>query len=289
VPSALTSQVERMGSDSRAIETLARFVAQWLDVDTDRLKDDDDEFSDSPAYLEYLALVESALADDVPIRELLTSSGGFVHRDNVDDYPELDDSFADDEISLVEWSDDSPRRGLLGQDLFASSTRHPDVSRRVIFRGLLVRRSLLCDEIPAPSADLVALAGEVGDRTEDARCSTCHQLLDPIGVSFSALDPDFEGEPQPAEVLGTSDLAGTYEDLPALLEAVAGSREFAECFSRHFLAFFLERETSNIDDAWVASLADAVEANASLLGLTEQVMSELALQSSETIPWCEGE
>jgi hypothetical protein len=159
----------------------------------------------------------------------------------------------------------------------------------VIFRGLLVRRSLLCDEIPAPDPDLVALAGEVGDRTQDARCATCHQLLDPIGVAFSALDPDDEGGVQSALVQGNSEISGSYENLPALLEAIAASRRFAECFSEHYLSFLLESPPSELDPAWVQTLADSVEAGASFTRLTEHAMLDLFTQSQSTVPWCEGE
>src|SRR5690606_10579398 len=119
--------------------------------------------------------------------------------------------------------------------LIAASSRHPDLTRRPIFRGLLVRRALLCDEIPAPSADLVALAAEVGDRTEDPRCAGCHQLIDPIGYAFGTLDADIDDAPQSAEIIGHPELAGTYDSLPALLDAIASSRIFAECFAEHWL------------------------------------------------------
>ncbi len=103
-------------------------------------------------------------------------------------------------------------------------TRHPDVSRRAIFRGLLVRSSLLCQTIPPPSAELVALAGEVTDRTKDARCMGCHQLLEPVGAAFAALDRDFTGTPPAVQLNGHAELAGSYPALPAFLDAVAGSQ-----------------------------------------------------------------
>ena len=72
-------------------------------------------------------------------------------------------------MSPVTWPATSPRRGVIGEEAIVDPTRHPDVGRRAIFRGELVRASLLCQSIPPPSADLVALAGEVTDRTKDAR------------------------------------------------------------------------------------------------------------------------
>lgn len=287
LPAALSTQVARVVGDARAVGAVARFLGQWLDVDTDRFREDDPEFEDSPSYVELLALVQDALGSDVAVTELVRSGRGFVHVDNADAYGLTE--APDGELAVIDWPEDSPRRGLLGQELFASSTRHPDPGRRVIFRGLLVRRALLCEEIPAPNAELVALAGEVGDRTEDTRCSGCHQFLDPIGVAFGPLDPDDDGSAPEAELVGSTELAGSYEDLPALLDAIAGSRQFAECFAQHLLEFLLEREPPELDPAGVTRLADAVQAGASLGALIEQVFVDLRLQSALETPWCEGE
>jgi hypothetical protein len=283
----LPGQAARLTSDARAVRVLSRFLAQWLDVDTD-LRLDDPEFETSPPFLELLAFVEDAVANNLPVTELIAGDRGFVHRDNLEAYG-LETLDGDADVAAVTWPVESSRRGLLGQDLIAASTRHPDLSRRPIFRGLLVRRSLMCDTIPAPSADLVALAAEVGERTEDPRCSTCHQLIDPIGQAFAPLDPDAEGAALAAEVIGNPELVGTYADLGALLEAVAGSRAFAECFSRHWLSFLLERPLSDVDAGWESALADSVVAGATLSSLVEQSVMELELRAATTIPWCEGE
>src|SRR5690606_11709395 len=130
---------------------------------------------------------------------------------------------------LLPWPEESARRGVLGQELFAAATRHPDASRRPIFRGLLIRESLLCDTIPPPTAELVALAGEVGERTSDPRCAGCHRLIDPIGAALAAWDD--ENDAPPAELISHPELEGTYASVPELLAAVAQSEAFAECFA----------------------------------------------------------
>jgi hypothetical protein len=163
------------------------------------------------------------------------------------------------------------------------------MSRRPIFRGLLVREALLCDQIPAPTADLVALAGEVEDRTLDQRCANCHRALDPIGVIFEALDDDVDTEPPPAEVIGNPEIAGTYPDLPALLTAIAASRDFAECFATHWLSFFLEVPQHDVDLAWVAELADSIEAGSGLSTVIEETVAGLSSRAETQIPWCLGE
>jgi hypothetical protein len=280
------TEARRLAEDPRATPVLARFVAQWLDVDTD-LKLDAAGFATSPSYLELLAAVEDALANDVPVTALISGDRGFVHEDNLEAYG-LSSLPGGEMVGTVTWPAGSARRGLLGEELFADANRHPDAGRRPIFRGKLVRRSLLCDDIPPPSADLLALAGEVGDRTADQRCRGCHLMMDPIGVAFAPLDADFEGTPEAARVIEHAELEGTYADLPALLAAVAGSRSFADCFGRHFLAFFLEQPLDAVDAGFAAELGDAVVAGASLPDVLEQTMASLEARSRTATPWCEG-
>lgn len=282
----LLVQAARASRDDRATPVIARFLGQWLDVDTD-LRLEDPEFATSPDYLELLRFVEDAVEGDMAVTDFVGGRTGFAHRENLELY-QLDAGNGGDDVTQVTWPADSPRRGLLGEELFAGSTRHPDVSRREIFRGLLVRRALLCDTIPAPNAELVALAGEVGDRTQDTRCRGCHQLMDPIGRAFVGLDPDIDEPPPAAEVLAHSELEGTYATAGELLETVAKSRAFAECFSKNWLAFFLERPRADIDDAFVSVLADRVQAGASFGDVVETTAAELYERSQTITVWCEG-
>jgi hypothetical protein len=282
----LGSEATRLARDSRAVSILARFIGQWLHVDTD-LRLADDGFETSGNYLELVALVEDALANDVPVVSLVSAPRSFVHEDNLEPYG-LDTAPSSDAVSLVTWADDAVRRGVLGQELFADATRHPDPARRPIFRGKLVRTSLLCDAIPPPSADLLELDDEVGDRTVDQRCAGCHVMMDPIGRAFAPLDADFEGTPQPAEIFEHTELAGSYASLAELLDAVSGSRAFAECFARHWLAFFLEQPIEDVDGVLVGELADEVAAGASLGAVVERSIVSLAARADTWVPWCEA-
>jgi hypothetical protein len=282
----LRDQTARFTSDARAVPIVARFLAQWLRVNTD-LKLEDPEFEDSSVYRELLAFAEDALAQDLSVQSLVLGTRGFVARDNFEAYG-LDELPGDAEVEAVTWDADSPRRGLLGEELFLDATRHPDPSRRAIFRGRLIRTSFLCDDIPAPDAALLALNEEVTDRTVDTRCAGCHLLMDPVGHAFAGLDLDHEGDVPPAELLEHPEVAGTYEDLPALLEAVGQSQAFASCFSRHFLSFFLEQPLAASDPAWVAELASAIEDGAGLRAVIELSVEALATRTIEATPWCEG-
>jgi hypothetical protein len=283
----LHAQAARLLRDPRAVPVLARFLAQWLHVDTD-LRLEDAAFEASPRYGELLAFVEDALTNEVAVSSLIAGDSGFVHRDNLDAYGLNSlDAPAGAAVAAVTWPAGSPRRGILAQELFADATRHPDKSRRLIFRGRLVRTSLLCNPIPAPTPDLIALASEVGDRTLEPRCSGCHLLMDPIGRAFAALDADDLSGAGPAEILSHAELEGSYPDLPALLDAIATSRAFAECFASNWLGFFLEQPLSAVDPAWVQRLADLVQAGADLGKIVERTVSDLEAGAGAA-PICGG-
>jgi len=281
----LQEEAVRLANDPQATTILARFFGQWLEVDTDLRLDEDEAFETSPDYLELLAFVDEALASGAPIKDFVAGDWGMVHPDNAELYGV--DSQDEDPVRVT-WPEESLRRGLLAQEILAGSTRHPDQGRRPIFRGLLVRRNLLCDQIPLPDPALVALAGEVEDRTVDARCANCHLHIDPIGYAFAVFDLDFDDAPPEASV-EHAELAASYPDVAALLEAVADTRAFAECFSRQWLAFFLEQELGQVSDSWVQTLADLVESNASLSEIVEQTAFELAVRTESAVPWCGGE
>jgi hypothetical protein len=286
LPELLREQAMRLAGDTRATPVVARFLAQWLRVDTD-LRLGEAEFATSPRYLELLAYAADALENDPPVRDLVAGTRGFVHEDNVDAYG-LDSVSGSDDVAAVDWTASSPQRGLVSQDLFADATRHPDEGRRPIFRGKLVRTSLLCDTIAAPSAELLELADEISDRTADPRCAGCHSLLEPIGRAFAALDTDHEGEVEAAEIVDHPGLDGTYEDLAAMLNAIADSRSFAECFSRHWLAFFLEQPLDAADPTFVSELADLVQSGGSLRDIIGETATGFESRSNLATPWCEG-
>jgi len=282
----LAAQAKRLSRDPRAVPVIARFVAQWLHVDTDsRLEDP--AFASSPRYRELIAFVSDALENALPVRDLVAGERGFVHRDNRAAYG-LEPASGGPEIAAVTWGDGSPRRGVISEELFADATRHPDKSRRVIFRGRLIRSSLLCDVIPPPTPELVAAAAEVSDRTTDARCSGCHLLMDPIGTAFAAFDVDDPNGGGPAEIRSHAELEGSYPDLPSLFDAVATSRAFAECFAENWLSFFLEQPPAMVDRVWVAAIADAVQAGASFSDVVESTARTLQTGSASAAPLCEG-
>jgi hypothetical protein len=286
---SLRSQAGRLGKDQRAVPVLARFLAQWLHLDLDLRLGADAAYATSPLYLELLAFVQDALAGDVPVTSFVNGTRGFVHRNNLGPYGLTSVPAGSGDVAPVTWPATSPRRGVIGEEAIMDPTRHPDRSRRAIFRGLLVRSSLLCQTVPPPSAELVAMAGEVTDRTKDGRCSGCHLLLEPVGAAFASLDRDFTGTVPAAELSNHDEIGGTYPQLSGLLDAIAGSRAFADCFARQIWAFFLEQPPAEVDAASIAEVAAVVRSGGGLGQVVGQMMGSLEARSRAAVPWCAGQ
>lgn len=282
---ALKEQALRLGTDAKAVPVLARFLAQWLGVDLDaRLTDPNLEFERSPVYAELLALTKNALVTSKSVKSFVNGNDGFVHKDAFATYG-LTPAPSTGDVAQVAWGS-SPRRGLLGQELFMDATRNPIVDRREIYRGHVVRSNLLCQHIPSPPLGAVDMADSVPDRTREPTCAGCHSLMDPIGRAFAPFDSDNTlGSPTPT-VNGAGEVSGTFASLPEMLDAIADSQAYADCFSRNLLAFFLEQDPEAVDGAAVADLAPVVKSGGTLADAVVQAVLSLEKRSQSATPWC---
>ncbi|HEY0869042.1 MAG TPA: DUF1592 domain-containing protein, partial [Acidothermaceae bacterium] len=286
---SLRTQALRLGGDAKAVPVLARFLAQWLRVDSDdKLDDPNLNFAASPLYAELQAFVQNALTKNVPVTSFINGTQGFIQKSNFAAYA-MTPVTSTATVVPVTWSASSVRRGILGEEVFMDATRNPDPGRRPIFRGHLVRSSLLCQPIASPPAELVALNSEVTDRTTDTRCKACHSLMDPIGQAFAPNDLDNTiGAPAPI-VNGGGEVTGTFKDLPTLMDAIAGSQAYADCFSRNLLAFFLEQDPDYVDAASVSDVSAVVKSGGGLADAIGQAVVSLEKRSQSTTPWCTGQ
>jgi Protein of unknown function (DUF1592)/Protein of unknown function (DUF1588) len=282
----LRTQAARLAKDPRAVTPLARFLAQWLRVDVDDNLGDP-TYASSPLYVELLAFAQDALTNNVPVTSIVNGTHGFVQKGNFAAYamPAVSSTA---NVVPVTWPAASARRGMIGEEILMDSTRHPDPTRRPIFRGHLVQSSLLCVNIPPPSPELQALAGEVTDRTTDVRCKTCHLLMEPVGKAFAGMDLDNSAPVPPAILNGTPEIAGTYADLPTLLDKIAKSQAYADCFSRNLLSFFLEQDPEAVDEDAVADVASIVKSGGGFDDAIAQMIVSLEARSKSVTPWCAG-
>ena len=152
---------------------------------------------------------------------------------------------------------DGRRAGVLGHASLLATTAHSDQTSP-IRRGLLVRRNLLCEDLPppppfaggVPEVDPTATTRERFEmHTANPVCAGCHRYIDRVGFGLEHFDPvgrwresengaaiDASGDLNDVEHLG-SVTSAPYGTVPALAATIAGSKAAASCFARQYLRF----------------------------------------------------
>jgi hypothetical protein len=149
------------------------------------------------------------------------------------------------------------RRGLLNQGAFLSVFAHAHESAPVL-RGVAIGRRVACLGILSPSELDIVVTPPMPDPAKttrqrfdihatDAACSSCHDLIDPIGFAFEQYDGMGQfrtQENQPGRNDGPridsstvirigSDFDGTFANSDELAVKLAQSAQVRECFARH--------------------------------------------------------
>ena len=198
-------QVRRMLADPRAEALATRFAAQWLRLqDLHKIEPDALAF---PYFDETLAdamereteLVFAHLVrEDRSALELLTADYTFVNERLARHYGMA--GVSGPEFRKVSYPDDT-RRGVLGHGSILTLTSHGNRTSPVL-RGKWVLEVLLGSPPPPPPANVPDLE-ETGDATDgrflsvaeqlamhraNPACSSCHNVIDPIGLALDNFD-----------------------------------------------------------------------------------------------------
>jgi cytochrome c553 len=198
-------QVRRLIADPRSAALSTRFAAQWLRLqDLDKVEPDALSF---PYFDESLAasmeretelLFEHVVRADRPATELLTADYTFVNERLARHYGIA--GVSGPEFRKVMYPDDK-RRGLLGHGSILTLTSHGNRTSPVL-RGKWVLEVLFGSPPPPPPPDVPDL-----EKTEEAKdgrfrsvaeqlamhraspfCSSCHNVIDPIGLALDQFD-----------------------------------------------------------------------------------------------------
>jgi len=198
-------QVRRMLADPRAEALASRFGAQWLRLqDLEKIRPDALSY---PYYDQTLAdamlretelLFDHIREADRPITDLLTADYTFVNERLARHYG-IPGVLGTD-FQMVQYPDES-RRGILGHGSILTLTSHANRTSPVL-RGKWVMEVLLGSPPPPPPPNVPAL--EETEGAEDGRiltvrerqaqhranpaCASCHNVIDPIGLSFENFD-----------------------------------------------------------------------------------------------------
>jgi hypothetical protein len=204
-PDVFARQVKRMLADPKSSALSERFAAQWLRLqDLDKIEPD---ALDYPYYDEILAesmkretelLFDHMVRADRPMMELLTADYTFVNERLAKHYGMH--GVAGPEFRKVAYPDET-RRGLLGQGSILTLTSHGNRTSPVL-RGKWVLEVLLGSPPPPPPPNvpdlektagssngrLFSVAEQMAMHRANPACSSCHNVIDPIGLSLDNFD-----------------------------------------------------------------------------------------------------
>jgi hypothetical protein len=193
-----------MLDDPKAEALVSNFAGQWL-----KLRELDVALPQDSAFNEQLRrafrqetelMFTDLIIEDKSILELFDS-----------DYTWLNESLAGhygiegvkgDYMRRVPLSDDSPRRGLLGQGSVLTATSTANRTSPVI-RGAWIVEDLMGAPVPTPPPGVETDLGEEGVpesvalntlrarleyHRQNPACQSCHQIMDPIGLALENFD-----------------------------------------------------------------------------------------------------
>ena len=261
---------------------VAEFAVEWLGINFDKPV----WSKDTKTYPNFTASIKTAfgqetqafLADWIDggssLPNLLTSTNGFVNRDNAPIYGLTSTSATFQKMALPA----NQRAGILTQPSFLGSAAHTDGSSPV-YRGLAVMSQLLCKSAPPVPAMVPPLP--VVDKTmikttrqryevheTAAFCSACHSTFDPMGYTFEnydglgqwrTMENGVTVDPSGA-IVGTQSSNGPMANAVALASALAASPEVHECFARQVFRYDVGRLETDADGCSIAQATTAYAA-----------------------------
>lgn len=206
-PEVFERQVRRMLADPRSKALATRFAAQWLRLqDLDKVEPD---ALDYPFFDETLAeamteetetFFDHLVRADRPILELLTADYTFVNERLARHYGIT--GVSGPAFRRVSYPD-STRRGVLGHGSILTLTSHGNRTSPVL-RGRWVLEVLLGSPPPPPPPNVpdleeageskngrfLSVAEQLAAHRANPACSSCHNVIDPIGLSLDHFDVD---------------------------------------------------------------------------------------------------
>ena len=166
-----------------------------------------------------------------------------------------------------------------------------------ISRGLFVRRTVLCQDLPPPPAgvtipQLPAVAANVSTRerldwhTSAALCAACHDMIDLPGFALEAFDQvgrlrTMDGG-KPVDTSGTmtaaGDLEGAFANGGELLGRFSQSHDVRACFTRKYFEFAAERAAGPEDGCALDTIAKTFTTTGDLKGLIVAIATSPAFR-----------
>jgi hypothetical protein len=273
-PAEVMEQARRMVKDPRFMETVTEFGEQYLNLDQMPTLDKDPQTLPAwkPELREAMRLEGRKFLEHV-----LTEGEGKLATFLTAPYTMANGPLAayygvqgvtGDQFRKVDL-DPSKYAGFLTQSGFLSVHGTPDKGlTSLVFRGIFVRESLLCQPIPDPPPNAQDENPPFTPTTTPRQwsmarmakpvCGSCHTKTDPVGFVFEGFDAI--GRPQTEDSSGSldnSDIDGNYVGVPALAKKLATSKMVSDCMAANWFRFASGRAETERDSCSLGTLQDA--------------------------------
>jgi mono/diheme cytochrome c family protein len=251
-PAVLAKQTARMLKDPKASSLVTGFASQWLGVrkaqsflpDANIFPDFDENLRRA-AQRETNLFVESQIAADRPVLDLVTADYSFINERLAQHYGVS--GVSGERFRRVTFTD-GVRGGVLGQGSVLMATSYPDRTAPVV-RGFWVLESLLGMPPPPPPdvPDLktvtddgrpLSMRAQMERHRASPSCAVCHVRMDPLGFSLENFDAIGRwrtrsgGEPV--------DASAVFAD-GSPIDGVAGLRAFIVTHQDRYVHTFVEK------------------------------------------------
>lgn len=272
-PEGLQAQVDRMMASPRLERSMRAFFSDMFGLQAYKTLAKDSQIY--PVFMQKVAasmqeqelrtIIDIVLTRDADYSSLFTTRQTFLNRD----LGFLYRLPVQQQQGWMAYEMPESRAGILTWASFLALHSHPGRSSATL-RGVAVRDRILCQEIPAPPADVdFSVAQNVHDAnlpTSRARltahmtnptCASCHKLTDPIGFGLEKFDGTAQFRAmENGAVIDTSGALGAsqFTDAVGLGKAIAKDPAMPSCLVNRLVGYGLGRVPLRGERLWVDAL-----------------------------------
>lgn len=274
------AQIDRLLADPGKLTAFVQnFGARWLSLLDTALVAPDDQIFPAGQYSDSLRLsapqetslfFADLITENLPLPALLTANFSFVDDSLAKHYGLTSPGVTG--FSKVTFPADAHRMGLLTQETFLTVNSLP-ARTSPVKRGVWVLENLLCDGTPAPPPGIPALPAEgsgtvrqvLEQHREQAYCASCHNLIDPLGVTLENYDAIGKYRLQDNGIDINAKIAtldGTMLDgATSLANYVANDPRLTWCLTKQVMTFGVGRSFEQPDGrGYIRGVADQIGA-----------------------------
>jgi hypothetical protein len=276
----LTQQIDRMLADPKGANFTQSFAGQWLgarNMQSHQVEPTAFASFDEPLRAamiqEELMYFDEFLTGPLPMTQFLTTPDNFVNARLAKHYgfPAVDPAAGFQKVTNA----DPNRVGFMGLGSFLTFSSFSYRTSPTL-RGRWVQENLLCNPImppamPVPKLDM-APATDPSVQQEDVRtrlemhrqaagCSTCHSILDPIGLGLENFDGigafrttyNAPGSPKidASGMLPSGEMFSSVAELAGILSSDTHVQQITDCASSKLMTYALSRELTPSDQPYL--------------------------------------